>query len=216
MGRSSHPFWATLGLLVGTLALVRLLPPGREGALSASLETFPPAFGQWREVVPDGWDPPGRPPTASATLFRAYRNGSQPPVALYVAYWKRQEPGELAFTARRAAPGRGWDFVREDLVRLPAPSRWGPEVEVTRTLYERRGERQLVTYWYIQPGRRTIGSRYWGRAWMLWDYLVGRRSDVALIRVATSADRTAPWGSFELHRAFIREALPALERHFQG
>lgn len=180
----------------------------------AALVTFPSVLGEWQEAAAEGWEAPGHPRTASETLFRVYRNGSAPAVSLYVAYWRRQQPGEVAFTAKHAAPRRGWEFVREDLARIPAPSQWGPEVQVTRTVYSRRSESQLVSYWYIQPGRRVTGSRYWGRAYMLWDYITRLRSDVALVRLATSADPAAPWQSFEVHRAFIRAALPALERHF--
>jgi EpsI family protein len=214
MGRSTTPVWLAIALLAATLVFGRLLPHGREGVLPAPLESFPSALGEWREGARDRWEPPARPRTASEALFRVYRNGTAPEVSLSIAYWKRQQPGEVAFTAKHAAPGREWVFVREDLARISTPSRWGSEFTVTRTLYKRGGERQLVTYWYIQPGRRAVGHRYWGRLYMLWDYVTRFRSDVAVIRVATRAHAGTLRNGFELHQAFLREALPALERYF--
>ena len=216
MGRPTAPYWFALGILVLPLAGLRLAPLGWDVGLPSPLETFPATLGEWREGPTMGWEPPALPETTRELLFRTYARGGEPPVSLYIAYWRRQQPGEVAFTARHADPGRGWSFVREDLAHIPATSRWGPDFTVTRALYERAREGQLVTYWFIQPGRRAIGSRYWGRAYMLWDYLTRFRTDVALIRVASPANSGTASAAFESHKTFIRAALPALERLFGG
>ena len=182
MGRSATPLWLTMILLGGTTVLSHALPEWRAGAPVASLSSFPASIAGWQEQGQAAWAAPERPRTATEVLFRVYADANGSTVSLYLAYWRRQDPSEVTFTAKHAAPGAGWSFVKERSAPIALTSH--EDLTVTQALYEHAGTRQCVSYLYVLPGRRTLGNRHWARLYMLRDYLTLSRSDALLVRVA--------------------------------
>lgn len=115
-------------------------------------------------------------------LSRLYTDGRQPPVQLFVAYYKSQRAGDTIHSPRNCLPGSGWDPVDFQTVRIPVPS--GPPIVSNRVVVASGSRRQLVLYWYQSHGR-TLASEYWARYYMVSDSIRLHRTDGSMIRLVS-------------------------------
>ena len=148
--------------------------------LDAPLTAFPRAVGAWTMVEDRPLDAEtARVLGADDHLNRIYASPSLGPVAFYVGYYGAQTQGDSIHSPRNCLPGNGWLPVTSSQPLLPAGDR---AVPVNRYVIERRGERQLVLYWF-QGRRRVVAGEYANKAYLLHDALRFGRTDGALVRV---------------------------------
>ena len=103
-------------------------------------------------------------------------------VNVYVAYLKSQRDGRSWHSPRQCMPGGGWK-IAELTRKTVAPGRGAP-FTLNRVIITQAGARQLVYYWYQQRGRKIAGE--WAmKYYVIVDALTKRRTDGALIRLAT-------------------------------
>jgi exosortase D (VPLPA-CTERM-specific) len=143
-----------------------------------------------------------------------YRKPGRNPVNFYVAYYEHQrKAGGFAHSPRFCMPGSGW-FIEENRGRrLVVPSNPRSELNLNELVTEKNGEKQLVYFWYQGRGRN-FTSEYAAKFYMVWDGLLRRRTDGALVRLMSPLE---PGQRLERTReamdAFALAAFQALEAH---
>jgi EpsI family protein len=192
------------------LALLMLCAAGwtrtmgpREVALPAPLSALPLQLGAWRGI--EG------PPVAAdvARVLRAddyanrvYRRTDGAAVGLWVASYSSQRQGDAIHSPQNCLPGTGWTPLDHSRPVLTVSGRRHP---VNRYVVQRRGERQLVVYWYQGRGR-IVASEYANKLYLLVDAIRQRRTDGTLVRV------TAPVRGDPRHAdAHVAEFIAALQ-----
>lgn len=182
------------------------------------LAALPLVVGAWL-----GQDLPNFDPQLEAVLGvdeyvnRYYRNGSLPPVSLYVGYYQSQRQGETMHSPLNCLPGAGWEPVRRERIRFPVPedarASFGPMIEINRLTIRKGLERQVVLYWY-QSHNRVVASEYWGKIYTVLDAIRYNRTDAALIRIISPVlGDDMELDSERAAMEFAQAIFPMLTRH---
>ena len=179
MRRETVAFALALAVLAVTGAAVYLPREIRDVALAGPLHGLPLEIAGWRM---SNEAPPSLPddPAAREPITRAFRNGDDV-VWATVFYYPRQTEGNRGRGRDLVFPSDSWaDLTERDVrlaatVDLPALSAHAVNVRV-------RDQRWTVLYWYDLRGS-TLASEHWYRAGLLYNRLVHRRADSALVRL---------------------------------
>ena len=196
-------------LLVLTAGVHRWTASTPDVPLPRPLALFPGVVADWtgQRDLPDGIMV--RDPNADDFFVRSYVRGGTT-VWLSVAYYRRQWESRRLLAATQIEPGAGFIQPRHGTYQVPldgAPGR----AATAATLVLRRGEeRYALLYWY-QLGDRTFSSTLRYRAALLVNSLLRRRSDGALIRVAT-VTRGGTADPFSDLSWFVKDVYPELLR----
>ena len=200
-------------LLVVVLLLcgARLVMAGREPTvtpLRQPLAEIPFQLDEWR----GGDGPPFDAETvrvlgADEYLNRIYQHPVHAPVGLYVGYYGAQREGTAIHSPQNCLPGSGWVPLTHARTTLQVA---GGAFPVNRYVVEKRGERQLVLYWFDGRGRR-VASEYVNKAYLLHDALRRGRTDGALVRIITPID-DGEASADAAAQAFVRALAPQLDR----
>lgn len=184
--KSSIPLVLATGLIivaasVSTIAGDRAtVYPDRE-----RLDNFPMSLENWKGT-------PGyldfqieRVLGADDYLMADYGSGSAAaPVNLLVAYYKSQTEGSGIHSPEVCIPAGGWEVSRWEQVTVDAGSDGARNFMVNRAIIQKGASRQLVYYWFEQRGRQ-LTNDYVVKVYTVWDSIVRRRSDGALVRAVT-------------------------------
>ena len=103
------------------------------------------------------------------------------PLNFYIAYYASQRAGIHAHSPQLCIPGGGWSIISQSIISIPLPT---GRLDANRVMIEKRGNRQIVYYWFEERGRH-IAKEGELKYYALKDALVDNRSDGALIRVVT-------------------------------
>lgn len=179
---NSLRFGCLLVLLLGANVQVRLLSHGRLVPLRQRLDHFPLSVGGWTgRELPSLSEGERRVLRADDYLFRIYeRDGMR--VGLFVAYYQSQKSGDALHSPKNCLPGSGWEPVRSEVVRIPAPTASRPVLEANHYVVEKDGIQQDVLYWY-HANERIFASEYRGKIYLVWDAITKNRTDGALVRI---------------------------------
>jgi EpsI family protein len=144
---------------------------------------------------------------ADEYLNRIYEHPATAVASLYIGYYGSQQQGDAIHSPQNCLPGSGWVPVSRIRTTLSVGDR---DVPVNRYIIEKRGERQLVLYWFQGRGR-VVAGEYVNKAYLLHDALRLGRTDGALVRIITPilGSETAADGAA---RTFARAVLPHLPR----
>ena len=138
--------------------------------------------------------------------------GERPREALLVARKRRRACGVPAqgATGDLVYPRRGWTDLSSETVSIP---RTGASALAANLVQVRRGDQRVVIlYWYQLPGG-TIGSDHLYRARLIWNRIVHRRADGALVRVAAPVPPDgSPAQVIAQQAEFLEAFLPELSR----
>jgi EpsI family protein len=180
----------------------------REIPLTSPLSHLPLRIATWRGVDAPPIDPEvARVLRADDYVNRVYAGPTDHTVALWIAFYASQRHGDAIHSPLNCLPGTGWVPVSREQQRLTVNGRSFP---VNRYLVQRRGERQLVMYWYQGRGR-IVASEYANKMHLLIDALQRQRTDGALVRVAAPVLNDP--GEAERHASgFIAALYPELAR----
>lgn len=200
--------WFRVALVCVLVLGAQYVAAGREPLrvhLQRPLETFPFVVQGWR-----GFD--GAPLDADtvrvlgadAYLNRIYENDTGV-VSLFVGYYEAQRPGNAIHSPKNCLPGNGWEPVQQHTTEIDAR---GVRVPVNRVVVERRGDRQLVLYWFEGRGR-LLASEYANTLALLVDGWRLHRTDGALVRIVTPLAGTERQAEATAV-GFARAAMPAL------
>ena len=202
---------ARLFVVVALLCGARLVMAGREPSVTPLPEPLSGIPLQLDEWIGDDAAPFDAETLkilgADEYINRIYQHRVNAPVGLYIGYYGAQREGTAIHSPQNCLPGSGWVPVSHARTTLQVA---GGQFPANRYVVEKRGERQLVLYWFDGRGRR-VASEYVNKAYLLHDALRRGRTDGALVRIITpiggaeaSADDTA--------QAFVRALVPQLTR----
>ena len=140
---------------------------------------------QWRgingpELAPDV----ARVLGADDSMNRVYRRPDGATVGLWVAFYASQRQGDAIHSPLNCLPGTGWMPLQHTRPVLDVN---GHSLPINRYVIQKRGERQLVMYWFQGRGR-VVASEYVNKAYLLVDAVRQRRTDGALVRVTAPID----------------------------
>jgi EpsI family protein len=171
-------------VLAASAAVRGSVPPARP--LPVSLSAFPRELAGWRGVHAAPLDPDvERVLGADDYLNRAYYHPAAGVVALWVAYYGAQRQGDAIHSPLNCLPGTGWAPIAHTRPLLRVGDR---SIRVNRYVVQKRGERQVVTYWFQGRGR-AVASEYANKAYLLLDAVRLRRTDGALVRLVAPIHR---------------------------
>ena len=200
---------ARLLLVVALLLCARLVIAGREPVvtpLPRPLSEIPFQLDQWRGADGAPFDAETlKVLGADEYLNRIYQHSVHAPVGLFIGYYAAQREGTAIHSPQNCLPGSGWVPVDHERTTLQVADGGFP---ANKYVVEKRGERQLVLYWFDGRGRR-VASESVNKAYLLHDALRRGRTDGALVRIITpildgeaAADAAA--------QAFVRALTPQL------
>jgi len=184
--RVGAPGVAVLALAAGTAALTlsgTLAYRTTPNLPVVWLGQFPVTIGTWT----------GRTDTIESEVLKSLalddywlanysRGGGEPPVNLYIAYYRSQTMGSAIHSPSTCIPGGGW---RVDSSGTRSVAVGGAQTIPVARLVIRRGEaRQLVYYWFHERDR-IVTSQFEAKWSLMVDSLLLNRSDGALVRIIT-------------------------------
>lgn len=203
-----------IALALATPVLGSTFGSASPNPLRKSLAAYPAELDGWMgertAMDPEIWKLVG----GQDYAMLEYRKRGLNPIHFYVAYYEHQrKAGGFAHSPRFCMPGAGW-FIEENRERSLRPrSNTGSQLKFNELVTEKNGEKQLVYFWYQGRGRN-FTSEYAAKFYMVWDGLLRRRTDGALVRLMSPLepgqrlDRTR-----EAMDAFALAAFQALEAH---
>ena len=179
-----RPFIAATLCLALTAALA--LKPAASEATAArkTFAEFPLNIGEWRGNF-------GRldklyENTLLATdyLLSDFRKPNGEGANLFIAYYQSQRAGQSAHSPKSCIPGGGWRIVEITETTIPDIAIGQSALKVNRAVVELGSHRELIYYWFQQRDR-VISNEYLVKWYLMVDSLTRKRSDGALIRLAT-------------------------------
>jgi EpsI family protein len=200
-----------LVIVLAVLLAARFAAAGRTPVITPlhqPLATFPLHLEQWHGRNGPSFDANTlRVLGADDYVNRIYLHPTHGYVGLYVGYYGAQTQGDAIHSPQNCLPGSGWVPISRARVTLQTPD---GDFAVNRYIVEKRGDRQVVLYWFEGRGRR-VASEYLNKAYLLRDALRLGRTEGALVRIIApvpdgdgAADASA--------RAFARALVPQLRR----
>jgi len=141
-------------------------------------------------------------------LMWYYADDSGYTLGLYIGYYEIQSEGHIIHSPQHCLPGSGWEFSRDEAIDLAAiaPGRMGT---IRRVLLQNGLNKQLAHYWYHGRGR-AIANEYLDRGLLIWDTILHRQTQGALIRI--TGPGTDPPTDIAKQEAFITALLPVLDK----
>ena len=198
-------------VVVALLCGARLVMADREPSatpLPQPLAAMPFQLGEWIGADAPPFDTETEKVLgADEYLNRIYQHPTHALVGLYVGYYGAQREGTAIHSPQNCLPGSGWVPVSHARTMVQAA---GGQFPVNRYVVEKRGERQLVLYWFDGRGRR-VASEYVNKAYLLHDALRHGRTDGALVRVITPIDDDEALADAGA-QAFVHALVPQLTR----
>jgi exosortase D (VPLPA-CTERM-specific) len=102
---------------------------------------------------------------------------------LYIGYYASQRTGATYHSPQNCLPGAGWVMKQPEYVEIKTPS--GKAFTANKFIIENGVYNEVLIYWYQGRGRFTA-SEYTDKINTVWDSVLRRRSDGAMVRVMTS------------------------------
>ena len=102
---------------------------------------------------------------------------------LYIGYYASQRTGATYHSPQNCLPGAGWVMKQPEYVEVKTAS--GRAFLANKFIIENGVYKEILLYWYQGRGRYTA-SEYTDKINTVWDSVLRRRSDGAMVRVMTS------------------------------
>lgn len=102
---------------------------------------------------------------------------------IYVGYYASQRTGATYHSPQNCLPGAGWVMKEPEIVEINTPG--GKSFKANRYRVENGVFNEIMIYWYQGRGR-IEPSEYRDKIYTIFDSVLRRRSDGALVRVMTS------------------------------
>ena len=102
---------------------------------------------------------------------------------LYIGYYASQRTGATYHSPQNCLPGAGWVMNQPQFIEIVTPS--GRTFTANKFIVENGVHTEVLIYWYQGRGRAEA-SEYTDKINTVWDSVLRRRSDGAMVRVMTS------------------------------
>ena len=117
-------------------------------------------------------------------VLAEYRIEGSQPITFYSAYYRSQRKGQSAHSPQSCLPGGGWEISSLKLLDLPSGGGMTHTLHANRAVIQKDNQKQIVLYWFKQRDR-ILTNEYLVKFYLLWDALLRRRTDGALMRIAS-------------------------------
>jgi EpsI family protein len=197
-----------IAILIIQIVPVRLGPSLERPPQLTTLSALPANLAGWRFTREALLPPEEMAALNTDDFLRRYYAGPQAnsDIELRVAYYRSQRVhGRMPHSPRVCLPANGWSMVQSRLVNIS-----GNEVNVYEA--EKNGQRALVMYWYQTPWQITA-NEWTTRAWVTFNGLIHRRTDVALVTLVAPVNATDHGQSNAF--AFVPRAAAAIRDYLQ-
>ena len=204
--------WIAVLMLALANGLMLLAGQSGDRTLRADLAGLPGEIGGWKggpalpAVSPRSFD-------SDDVLSRTYVSPAGERLWLSIAFWRRQREGRpLAFSPRQGHPGPEWKVLSSRVAWLD-PGNGAARHPVRQAIFQRFGDREAVTYWYVQGGGGVVTEWYLGRLAMIWNGVRWGRSDAALIRLSSPVRQADDARVLEGQQRFAERIAPLVRAH---
>ena len=197
---------ALLGLALAGVHRVENLRRGQ--SYSAKWSAVPYQLSNW-EGQDAAFDPVYGADPADSSLLRIYTQQNQPPVIVYVGFYRDLTKILEVHTPELCYPAQGWSISRVQ------PSSGGSfrkhDIRARQLVAEKDGDRRMVTWWY-NSGSKTFENRIrYVYATLAISVFTGR-DDGSLVRIETPLDKFGEFSARARVDDFRDTFLPSLER----
>lgn len=184
MNRSPYRFWTLFTVLVlGGLLINWFEARGEAEVQRKPLAEMPGQLGDWRQKGDEyrfGEDVESVLRTTDYT-DRMYEAPGGRLADIYVGYYSSQRTGATYHSPQNCLPGAGWVLTEPQRIEIPAA---GGTFLANRYVIENGKYREVMIYWYQGRGRKEA-SEYRDKINTVWDSVLRRRTDGAMVRVMT-------------------------------
>lgn len=205
-------YWFILALLIAAAVALQALSHREPSLPQHPMSSIPLQFDNWsgrnilledRFVEALGVDD---------FVFRSYERPGEPPVGLYIGFYRTQRTGSTIHSPKNCLPGAGWQPVQNGTLELRLPD--GSKALTNLYIVQRGMQKQVVLYWYQSHGR-IIASEYWGKFYLVADAIRLNRTDAAIVRVTTpfeGSDEQARARAVSFAQSIIGQVNSAIPR----
>ncbi len=212
-----RPLLACLGIMTlvavgqGPLLEREQYVPERPG-----LVAFPRALGTWQGLEQPVEQEVLRALGTSDHLMVDYaRPGDVQPINLWVAYYATQVDNAAIHSPKDCLPAGGWEFVSITPTTAPLPGRDGEPFQFNRAVITNGPSEMVMYYWLDMRGRKLTNEVYL-KFVNLYDSIVDRRSDGALVRLVTAVGTGETVADADRRlMALFEEVYPELAPHLE-
>ncbi len=202
------PFLLLCGLITAAILYVNFLGTVNPTPLSKSLNDFPHTIGRFKRVHTQTFSKKILEIAGvDSYIMWQYKGPHGYIIGLYIGYYRDQTEGSMIHSPKHCMPGSGWEPSLEGVVNLR--DRRGRSYTINRMLLQKGTDKMIAHYWYEGRGR-VVANEYKDRAFMIWDSIVRRRSDGALVRI------TGPGNNQKLdikkQMQFMAALMPQLDK----
>jgi EpsI family protein len=184
-GISNHKFWLLLAILLfGGLFINWFEARGEAHIDRKALAEFPLKMDEWKQKGDDYRFGEATESVLRTTDYtaRRYEAPDGRLVDVYVGYYSSQRTGATYHSPQNCLPGAGW--VMKDPETIEIPNSANGSFIANRYIIENGPDKQVMIYWYQGRGRKEA-SEYRDKINTVWDSVLRRRSDGAMVRVMT-------------------------------
>lgn len=203
----SREFWVVMIILSAAGILLHTVSREEGGQLPQNLADFPLRIEQWSGKAV--WYTPEilRVLKADDYMMREYRDGKEPPIGLFVGYYKHIRQGAAYHSPKNCLPGSGWYFVKTGRTHIDVSDRHRQSMEINAVVVQKDLDKHLILYWYQDRGR-IIASEYWAKVYLVLDAITRNRTDGALVRV------TVPFVGDDAQETVLMRGMAFVEKMF--
>jgi EpsI family protein len=205
-------FFAAALTILGTSGALLVLPyDAREVPLARPFDLIPTTLAYWTGSADVPADVLPRNPDLRDQLLRTYRNGSHT-MWVSVEYDPYQREGRRLAAHRLPFPGSGWSELTLRPMRIDVDTGLQKSIPANLVLMRTATRRAATLYWY-QVGPVSLASDYGYRALLLYNRLIHRRAEGALVRIVSPVPESGDQASIVVKQTeFIRTFYPELLR----
>jgi exosortase D (VPLPA-CTERM-specific) len=143
--------------------------------LKADLAAFPSDIGPWKRIEAPNYDHVYDGLGVDRDMSRFYRADSGQIVQLYIGYFESQTQGKELISYKL---NDLFDGARTIELGIGG----GRELAVNERIVTVRDRERITRFWYIINGR-AVANKYWVKWYTVWDRLIHRRTNGAVILV---------------------------------
>jgi len=177
-----------------------------------SFDMFPYMIGDYNgsfeQLDPDV----ARTLAADDYLASTYTDGRNPPVSLFVAYYKDQTRGGGIHSPNVCLPNSGWEVSGLGPYQVDMDGTGYGSFKLNRAVIQNGMNTELVYYWFEQRGSRYTNDMLTKLAVMKDAYLRGRK-DGAMIRFITPIENNDTAAADRRLQAFMHQALQKMPQY---
>ena len=200
-----------LALLISSFIYFSFFSEVKTVLISKKLSLFPDRLGDWQGSSSAMSEQVLNLLGVEDYMMRRYSNGNGLDIWVYVGYYGSQTEIDKIHSPKNCLPAAGWQPISTDIKEIHLTQGSNKTVKVKRYLVQKGSEKELVLYWYHSRGR-VFANEYRHKMYLIWDSIINKRTDSAIIRLSSRVNPDVHHTSERLVR-FLELFFPALQQY---